>query len=685
MKLSLAWLLDYLDGAPPAADLAARLTAVGVNVELRQPVTTAGPAPADEVWDVDITSNRPDLMNHRGLAREAAAAGCGTLRQLPLRLVEDERAVSDLATLVVEDTQGCPRYCARVITGVRVAPSPTWLAERLERCGVRSINNVVDATNYVLLAIGHPLHGFDLGKLSGRQIRVRRARPGERLATLDGVDRELAGEDLVIADAERPVAVAGVMGGAASEITEATQDVLLESAYFDPLVVRRTAGRLGLSTEASQRFEKGADRIAAREAVDQAAELIAALAGGEIAAGVLDSAGVLPPARRVTFSAGALTRFAGHPIPAEYAVRVLDALGFMPEGAADRITCTVPSYRVDVELPEDLYEEVLRHYGYDRIPSALPVVAVKPGTRLGTWPITERGRDVLMLAGLAEAVTYSFVARDIEAVTAVSPLAGRGEPVGLLNPLSTRLAVMRRSILAGLTEAAADNLRRGAERVALGEVGRVFFGADGQVREEERLAIVLAGKTGGWDGRRPVDLLDLKGMLEVILEQLGLAALTWRPALVGVLAPGEAAEVLVDDQVVAVAGRLAEPVAAVVAAPAPLLVAEVDLDRAGLGRQASYHAIPRFPAVVADLTVRHQVTLSYATLEAEIRAAGPDWLEAVTPVVRFQGQGVAAGEVKTTVRMTYRLADRSLTQDEVNQAHFTLMETLAARLGVSFQ
>jgi phenylalanyl-tRNA synthetase beta chain len=345
----------------------------------------------------------------------------------------------------------------------------------------------------------------------------------------------------------------------------------------------------------------------------------------------------------------------------------------------------VPSYRVDVELPEDLYEEVLRHYGFDRIPSALPVFSVKPGRRLGTWPLTERGRDVLMLAGLAEAVTYSFVTREIEAATSGSPLAARGEPVSLLNPLSTRMAVMRRSILAGLVEAAAENLRRGAERVALGEVGRVFFGSDGKVREEERLAIVLAGKVGGWDGVRAADFLDLKGTLEVILEQLGLTGLTWRPAEVGVLAPGEAAEVLAGEQVVAVAGRLAEAVAALVDAPAALLVAEVDLDRAGQAGKPVHRAVPRFPPVVADLTVRHPVDLSYAALEGAIRSAGPAFLEDLAPVVRYQGEGVAAGEVKTTLRLTYRLPDRSLTQDEVNQAHFALMAALANALGVSFQ
>jgi phenylalanyl-tRNA synthetase beta chain len=369
VKLSLAWLRDHLDGDTPAGELARRLTEVGMNVELREP------APSDEVWDVDITSNRPDAMNHRGMAREAATAGCGHLRPLEVRVIEGGVDASELAALEVEDTQGCPRYCARVIRGVKVGPSPAWLGERLTRCGIRPINNVVDATNYVLLDLGQPLHGFDLRFLAGRRIRVRRALAGERMTTLDGVERELSPEDVVIADAEKAVALAGIMGGADSEIRPDTTDVLLESAYFDPMRVRRTARRLGLSTEASRRFERGADRALARVAVDLAAELVVRLAGGEVAAGVLDSSPVLPVPRQVTLDCERLSTFAGCDIPPDFVLRVLAALGCEPRVAGDEIACLSPSWRVDLELAEDLYEEVLRHWGYDRIPSALPVAS----------------------------------------------------------------------------------------------------------------------------------------------------------------------------------------------------------------------------------------------------------------------------------------------------------------------
>lgn len=679
MKISLAWLRDHLDGDMPAEELARRLTEVGMNVELRE---AAG---NDEAWDVDITSNRPDAMNHRGLAREAVAAGCGTLRPLEVRLAESATAASDLARLEVADTEGCPRYCARVIRGVRVGPSPAWLAERLATCGVRPINNVVDATNYVLLDLGHPLHAFDLRFLAGPTVRVRKAAAGERMTTLDGVERELVPSDVVIADAEAAVALAGIMGGADSEIRDDTADVLLESAYFDPLSVRRTARRLGLATEASHRFERGADRAMARQAVDLAAELIVRLAGGEVAAGVLDSAPTLPPARQIVLDRARLCAFAGCEIPPGFVLGVLAALGCDPRPGSDEVTCSVPPWRVDLELPEDLYEEVLRHWGYDRVPSALPKAATAPGKRLGTWPVTDRARDVLVHAGLAEAVTYSFITSELDAATAGSPLADRGAPVLLDNPLSARMAVMRRSILGGLAEAAAGNLRRGAEGVLLGEVGRVFFGTGGRPQEEERLAVAMAGRRGGWDRPEETDFLDLKGTLEAVLEPLGLEAPGWRPADAPVLAPGTGAAIYAGDTLVGIAGRLAEAVTLLVDCPQALWVAEMDLGHVAARAVPTVRPLPRFPAVVADLTVRHARAVAYAELVAAVRAAGPEWLEAVQPVVQFEGAGVAAGEVKTTLRLVYRLAERSLTQDEVNAAHFALMEELGRRLPVSFQ
>jgi phenylalanyl-tRNA synthetase beta chain len=681
MKFSLQWLREHLEGDPPADEMAARLTAAGMNVELQE---SSGD---DVVWDVDVTTNRPDAMNHRGLAREAAAAGCGALKPLAIRLAESATPVDKLAGLTVEDRAGCPRYCARVVRGVKVGPSPAWLAERLERCGIRPINNVVDATNYVLLDVGQPLHAFELSRLAGSEIRVRRARVGERITTLDGADRTLTPEDLLIADAKRAVAIAGVMGGANTEIGPATKDVLIESAYFDPLSVRRTARRLGLSTEASRRFERGADPAMARTAVDLAADLIVRLGGGEVTAGVLDSAPVLPAPRTIQISIDRLSAFGGCEIGRDFVIEVLAALELAPQANGDSVVCTIPHHRVDLELPEDLYEEVLRHFGYENVPSALPSFAVSPGRRLGSWPLTERARDALVAVGAAEALTYTFSSEVLEGATSASPLADRGDAVRLENPLSARLAVLRRSLLAGLVDAASGNLRRDAERVLLGEVGRVFFARGSEIVEEERVALTLAGTTGAWDAVRATNFLDLKGLVESLLAYLGVGttACTWQASTAQLLAPGEGADVTLGDRVVAVAGRLADPVAEAFEVPIPLWVAEVDLGAVAAERAPWFLPLPRFPAVMADLTARHKLSLSYAELMAAIRAAAPEWLEAVFPVVRYRGEGVGADEVKTTVRLVYRHPERSLTQEEVNAAHFVLMDTLARTLAVSFQ
>jgi phenylalanyl-tRNA synthetase beta chain len=549
---------------------------------------------------------------------------------------------------------------------------------------VRPINNVVDATNYVLLDLGQPLHAFDLARLAGSEIVVRRARPGEPLTTLDGVARTLTGDDLVIADRDRAVALAGVMGGADSEIGPATADVLLESANFDPLLVRRTARRHSLSTEASFRFERGADRAMARTAADVAAALIRRVAGGEIAAGVLDSAPRLPKRRTIAFSLRRLSAFTGCEVPSDLVLRALTALGLGPRVRGDRLTCTVPTWRVDLEIAEDLYEEALRHFGYNNVPSELPALGGEAGMRLGSWPLTERARNVLAAVGAAEAFTYAFVAAETETATARSPLAERGAPVAIDNPLSARMAVMRRSLLAGLVEAAAGNQRRGAERVLLGEVGRAFFADGGKVREEERLALAVAGMAGPWDAPRAADFPELKGLVEGLLAGLGIAAADWRPATAGVLQTGHGAEIVRDGRVIGIAGRLADDVATLLEVPAPLWVAEIDLAAAVAAPTVAFASPPRYPAVVSDLTVRHRLDLTFERLIGAVRAAAPAWLESVVPVVRYRGEGVGPDEVKTTLRLTYRHPDRSLTQDEVNAGHFAVMDALTKQLGVSF-
>lgn len=722
MLFSRDWLAEYVelppevDGADGAAELATRLTAAGMAVE------TVEAQGGDVVLDVDVTTNRTDAMNHLGLAREAAV-----VFDRPLRppgafagepIAEAATPVAAAARLTIDDPVGCPRYVARVVRGVKIGPSPEWLARRLTAIGQRPINNVVDVTNYVLWETGQPLHAFDLATLGGDplpEIRVRRARAGEALTTLDGEARTLTAAMLVIADAGRAVALAGVMGGLDTEVTAATTAILLESAHFDPKAVRATAGGLGLHTDASHRFERGADPEACRAAADRAAALIAEVAGGEVLAGALDAraplpvaepwlgAGAWPPRGRLDLAA--LHRFAGAEIAAADAERWLAGLGFAPvvvagggAGGGPAWDVTVPSWRwYDIQpgpppngevYPADLFEEMIRLYGFDRVPAALPAV---PGTDRPRTPAQlrrDRLRRELAGYGYAEAINFAFHSREADAA---APALVAGAPLALVNPLSERYGVLRRSLVPNLLESARFNRRRGAEAVRLFEVGHVFaalsageIGPDDLPTDErEAVALVAGGAVGTpWERRVEVDLFDLKGAVEGLGAALG-AALAARPAeLPGVVA-GTGARLLAGEVEVGWLGRIDEPEA--LAGEFPLYAAE--LATAGLGEGAAEHAAyshpvappSRHPGITADLTLTHALATPWADLAAAVDAARPPDLIDFRLKVRYQGEGVPAGAVNTTLTFVYNSPDRSLTQDEVNVRQGALAAELERR------
>ncbi len=669
MRFDLAWLAEHLDGTVDADRLAAALTGCGLLVEVREP------AGASEVWDVDVTTNRPDAMNHRGLAREAATALGGRLRELVVGLTEAAEPASARAAVAVAAPELCRRYCARVVTGVRVGPSPAWLADRLERCGVRPVNAVVDATNYVLLELGQPLHAFDLDRLHERRIVVRLAAPGEKLTTLDGEQRSLAPDTLVVADGRRPVAVAGVMGGADAEIHAATTTVLLESAHFAPLAVRRTARRLGLHTEASHRFERGADPGMVAVAVDRAAALVAELAGGAVLAGRVDVVAQPYRAAEVELDLTRLDRFAGLAVDRARVMAILTALELAPRLAGDRVTCTIPSFRVDLERAADLYEEVIRHIGYDAVPAVLPPTRTGPGRRHANWELVDRGRLAAVAAGLDEVMTYTFIDASDDELAGQAVLA-MGASLPLANPLAQTQGVMRRSLLPGLLAAARESLSHGVTDLAVFEQGKAFAaGPDGPV-EAERLGVAMAGPG--------VDFARLKGVVEAIFAAVAMPLPTWRRGGAPWLDDAEGAVIAAaGGRAVGSAGRVAAAVAKRWDLRQPVYVAEVDLTAAPAQLPLPrFTPLPRHPAVAADMTVEHAADLVWATLEGTVRELAGSRAERVELVVRFAGGGLPAGVVRTTVRVVYRHPERSLTQDEVNRDHEELRRRLAERLGV---
>jgi phenylalanyl-tRNA synthetase beta chain len=674
MKFDSTWLREHLEGSRDANLIADRLTACGCLVELREPGDGA------EIWDVEITTNRPDAMNHRGLAREAAVATGTDLCPFEFALEESDEEASSLASVEIAENAACSRYVARVIRSVRVGTSPEWLQRRLLNCGVRPINAVVDATNYVLLELGQPLHAFDLDRLRGRRIIVRPAEDGEVLRTLDGEERRLDQSMLMIADGEGVVALAGIMGGAESEIQEGTTDVLLESAHFDALSVRRTARRLGMHTEASHRFERGCDPEIAATACDRAAALIAELTGGSVCRGRID---VYPrpwQAVHMEFSVAALSAFVDLEIPRDRILEILAGLGFAPQDNGDLVTVTVPSYRVDIERLPDVYEEVIRHVGYAAVPSRLPVLANAPGKRNPNWELVDRARDAAVSAGLAEIMTFSFIDPEIDEQVASQPLCP-GEAMPLDNPLARTQGTMRRSLLPGMLAAASTSLNQGEENLALFEQGRVFNRGSEGPQEHERLAVVLT--LSGDDLEQA--FARLKGVVEHLRTRVGLQDIRWVPGGEPWLAAHSGAVLeTADGATVGFAGMLSPNFATTFALRRELAVAELDFERAVEPPLPRFVPLPRYPSVTADMTVEHPTALSYAQLEETVRELTSDEVVSVGMEARYSGPGLPAGSVRTTLRLVYRHPDRSLTQEEVNAAQESLRQGLADRLGVTF-
>lgn len=701
MEFSCRWLAQYVDVALPPADagstaweafsrsIAERLTSIGHAVEGQRLCAAEEAGSFDDlVLDVDVTGNRPDCMCHVGLARELAAA-------LDRPLAEPARAAlpaegDPRVRVTLEDPAGCPRYVAVAIEGVRIGPSPEWLKSRLAAIGQRSINNVVDVTNFVLWETGQPLHAFDLARIGGGEIRVRRARAGEKLTTLDGVERTLDGEVLVIADAGRAVALAGVMGGLASEVTAGTTAILLESAHFDRRRIRRGAKALGMHTDASHRFERGADPRAPLDAASRAVALLLEVAGGVVAGPAVDARGEEDPATPWRLDAARLDAFAGIAVPPAEVERILARLGFAPRPVAGGWEGIVPGWRHhdlpprEVErggerrceaAPQDVYEEVLRLHGLDKIPATLPSLGAPDEGRNASHARGMRVRRHLAACGLAEAIHYAF--HDLAADAAFASLVPGGEPLALANPLSERYAVMRRSLLPGLVATAGFNARRGAPVARLFELGHLF--PAGGTEEVEAVGLVLGGRFGEpWDRQPELDLFDLKGVVESLAEAAGVAFAVRAANLAGFV-PGTAGEWL--DATGGVVGCFGQVAAS--ETPFALHAAELRTDAlaAGAERGLAVELPSRLPAVAADLTFTHALELPWSEVERVIRDLGVPDLATFRMKDRYRGAGVPAGAVNTTIAFLYGAPERTLTQEEVNERQSVLAGELQRRFG----
>jgi phenylalanyl-tRNA synthetase beta chain len=654
----------------------------------------------DLVLEVNVTPNRPDALSHLGVAREVAALG-GELRVPQPKPREDGQAASALASVRIDDSARCRRYLGRVIEGVKVGPSPLHLQERLRSCGIRPISNVVDATNLVLLELGHPLHAFDLDKLDGHQIIVRRARAGESMVALDGKERKLDADDLVIADADRPVALAGVMGGQTSEVSDGTTRVLLESAVFDASGVRRTSKRHQLKTEASHRFERGTDEATAQLAVDRCAELIAQLAGGTVRPGRLDAWPAPKAPTRIWVRPARVSAVLGTPIDAAEVEKRLTALGLKAvEGGPERRLWEAPPWRGDLTREIDCIEEIARTRGYDSI----PIEVHRAGVGETAAPVPDRlastaSRHALSARGYDEVLNYSFVAeRDLLALAPPASGAEAVQPIRVANPLTVEQGAMRTSLIAGLLRNAHYNLARGAEDVRLYELGRAYLPQSNAEHpsgplswptfEPRRLALVATGRRSlrhwslGKAADVTADFYDLKGAVEDVVDALGIKGATFGPASVEAapwLHPAAAAELRLDGKPVGVLGQVHPQVAAHFEVPPGTLLAELAWD--ALSHAAvpvrTLHGVPRFPAVGRDLAFLVDDAVPAARLEAEIRAADAQGLlESVLLFDQYKGAPVPAGKKSLAYALRLRAPDRTLTDADAD----ALCAAVVARL-----
>jgi len=653
------------------------------------PVTRVMPL-EDWALEIGLTPNRPDCASVMGVAREIAARTGKTLRRPEAELQEEPGpGIEEFTSVDTADPRGCPRYSAGLVRGVNLGPSPFWMRYRLHASGIRSISNVVDVTNYVMLETGQPLHAFDFHRLGENRIMVRRAREGEMFTTLDNQSRRLAASDLMICDGKGSVALAGVMGGLNSEIYEETRDVLVESACFDPLTIRKTSRRLGLQTEAAYRFERGVDIEGTVWALGRSMSLLSLLAGGKIVPGIIDNYPRPYSPRTIPLRVGKTNDFLGTNLKEETMAGFLRSLSLEIVGEEqDLIEVVPPSFRVDLEREVDLMEEVARMEGYDRIQVTLPAIRPEGEPDPPEVRLAARVRDAMAGFGFSEVINFSFVPAefpDVLGAPADSPLR---QAVGLLKPLTIEQAVMRTTLLHGLLQSAAVNIAHGERNLRLFEWGKVFFRDESRELPRERLCLAALA-TGAWSSKgiygeeRAADFFDAKGVLEGLLESLGLREYSFAR---GVTPPGYdpvlTAEVLLSGKIAGFVGEIASPVAeAFDLGPDKVFAVELDMpvlmDAASAVR--AYEPITRYPAVWRDLTILVHKGVESSRIHGLI--SDEDLVESVELIDLYQGERVGPSEKALTYRICYRSRERTLDRQEVGTVHEKILKKIGEETG----
>lgn len=654
--------------------------------------------PFDALVTIKITPNRPDALSLVGIARDLAARTGGELLYPDTTVPESANRAESRAKVTLEAKVDCPRYTARVIEDVKIGPSPRWLQHVLEAAGKRPINNIVDITNFVMLELGHPLHAFDMDLLADQHVVVRLAREGETLETLDGETAKLKPTDLLICDVKRGVALAGVMGGANSEIAAGTTNVFLESAYFRPSTIRKTARHLDKNTDASYRFERGMDPRRLTAALNRAAQLMAKYAGGTVLKGIIDAVGAIPEPAKITLRISRVKEMLSYELTGREIADVLTTLGFeILRSDPDELLVEAPTNRPDVSIEEDLIEEIARIAGYDRIPDLLPLLPAQWKEAAPAAVLRDRSRETLVELGFCEALNFSFTS---EGANALAGLAD-GRQVRVKNPLTADQAVMRRSLVPSLLQNLVHNVDHGVGDVRLFEIGSTYAWRDetpDAPRDQRDLttpaveipmacALLSGGGKANWrDGARDYDFFDIKGIAEALLASLGVTrTVIERLENVPFLHPGRAAGILVKGEPILRFGEVHPAVAKELGLKKRAFVLELTLHQVLLesAKAPSYTELPKFPISQRDLALVVDRGTSAQDLERTIRKAGKELLAGVALFDVYEGAQLGEGKKSLAYSLTFRAADRTLQDNEVTSAIDAIVKLLGEKHAAS--
>jgi len=677
MQITYKWLKEYVDIKAPPEELAHLLTMAGSEIK------SIDKKKEDCIFEVEITPNRSDCLSMIGLAREVAAI-TGEDLKLPKTTIIGETVDKGLPIAIeVQAKELCPRYSGRIISNVAVGNSPAWLEERLKSVGLRPVNNIVDITNFCLFETGQPMHAFDYDKIEGRKIVVRNAKKGENIITIDGVKRELSPDMLIIANEKRPIAVAGVMGGLNTEVTGSTKNILLESAYFDPISVRLTSRKLGISSESSYRFERGVDTGSVVSASNRATLLINELAGGK--EGILiDKNDIKYKPTKISYDVKYASKLLGCEISNAESNAIFKSLGFETRGSGNKLKIEIPSFRRDLKYEVDLIEEAARIYGYEKVPSTIPEMVSQISRKTQARTIQDITRELLTASGLYEIITYSLISRNL--LSKLRP--DNVNVISVANPLSAEQEVIRPSIVPGMLNTVLWNINRKINSLKFFELGNIYGKEKEVFKESLNLTIAMTGNAEeNWRQKRKLDFFDLKGVIEMFLQGLGVENPGFCKGDVPYLSKGESAVLKIGDKTIGSAGKLEKEILAKFGLKQDVYIAELNMEEiasaARLGK--AFQPLPRFPFVIRDVSIVLDKNVLSSEIISAIRNSGVQSIIKAEIFDEYNGEQIPKDKKGLSISIVYQDKNKTLTDQEVDQLHSKIRELLAQKFSAQFR